>query len=361
MKWLEIDLGAIRNNISIIKKKIGWPKVKLMAVVKANAYGHGLIEVARICQKEKVDYLAVASVDEGLKLRNNKLKLPILVMGYIDKEQIKEAVKSNLSLSIYDLEEAGEIKKVCLKLKRQVKVHLKLDSGMHRLGFAPQDFIKALRDLLNDDCFIVEYFYSHFADIQNKNYSNQQIKILEEVLREINKENNYQPKVHFSRSASLNWSKTHYDMVRPGLAIYGLEKSLPELKSALSFKAKIVQVKEIQKGDFVGYCLTFKALKNMKIATIGVGYADGYGRNLSNKGEVLIKGVRCPVIGRVCMNLTIVDVSKVDNPKMGDEVVLIGKSHKEEISAFRLAETIDTIPYEIVSRIPAEIPKIYKK
>lgn len=358
-RWLEIDLSAIKNNIAIIKKNISWPKVKLMPVVKANAYGHGLLEIAKICQKEKVDYLAVATFDEAMILRRNNIKLPILIIGFIDKDQIEEAIKNNITLSIYDLKEAEAIKKACRKLRKKAKIHLKLDTGMHRLGFLPKDFVPAYKKLLRDECFEIEYIYSHFADVTNSDYRNFQLQVLNDTLAKIRKENLPVPKIHFCRSDALTDKTTYFDMIRPGLAIYGLSK-IKGLKPALTFKTKIAQIKNIKKGDCVGYSLTFRAPKDMRIATIAVGYADGYGRNLSNRGEVLIKGVRCPVIGRVCMNLTIINISKLSEPQIGDEVVLIGKSGKEEMSAFEVAKKIDTIPYEIVSRIPAEIPRIYK-
>ena len=356
--WVEIDLNAIRYNIKTIKKLIDWPKIKLMPVVKANAYGHGAIEISKILQLEKVDYLAVATFNEAMQLRNNKIKLPILIIGYIDKSEIEEAIKNNITLSIYDLKEAVEIKKICQKLNKKAKVHLKLDSGMHRLGFMPEDFIYAYKKLLKDDCLEIEYIYSHFADVANSDYRNYQMKVLSDILNDIEKEKLLRPKIHFSRSDALTDKETFFDMVRPGLATYGITP-IKGLKPALSFKTKIVQIKNIKKGDYVGYSLTFRAPRDMKIATIAVGYADGYGRNLSNRGRVIVAGKRCPVIGRVCMNLTIIDVSKLSNIKIGDEVVLIGKSGKEEMTAFELAQKIDTIPYEIVARIPAEIPRIY--
>lgn len=357
-RWLEIDLRAIKHNIDVIKKEISWPKVKLMPVVKANAYGHGAVEVAKVCEKEKVDFLAVATFDEAIELRKNSIKTPILIIGYTDKDEIEEAIKNNITLSVYDLEMASEITKIAKKLNKKANIHLKLDSGMHRLGFLPEDFIGVYKNLANEKSLKIDFLYTHFADIKNDDFTNKQLKVLDGILQEIEKEKLPRLKVHVSRSEGLDIPKTYYDMVRPGLAIYGLS-SLKGLESALTFKTKIAQVKGIKKGEFVGYSLTYKAPKDMKIATIVVGYSDGYGRNLSNKGEVILNGTKCPVIGRVCMNFTIINVDKVKNPKIGGEVILIGKIGNIEVSAIDLAKKINTIPYEIVSRIPAEIPRIY--
>ncbi len=360
-KWLEIDLGAIANNIALIKKEIDHPNVKLMAVVKANAYGHGSIKVAKICELVTVDYLAVATFDEARLLRKNNITLPILIIGYIDKENIEEAIQNNITLSLYCIEAGEAIIKATEKLNQKAKVHLKIDTGMHRLGFLPENFVKHYQEIIKSDFIEVEYIYSHFADFHNEDYSQEQITILKELVGEIKAKNLPVPKVHFSRSESLIDSAVDFEMVRPGLALYGLCDNIPGLKPALTFKTKIAQVKNIKEGDCVGYCLTYKAEKPMKIATIACGYADGYGRNFSNKGEVIIRGKKCPVIGRVCMNLTIVDVSEVSDVKMGDEVILIGKDNGVEITASELAQKIDSIPYEIVARIPADIPRIYKK
>jgi len=359
-RWLEIDLGAIKHNIEVIKNKIAWPKVKLMPVVKANAYGHGAIEVAKVLEKEKVDFLAVATFDEAVELRKNNIKTPILIIGYIDKDEIEEAIKNTISMSVYDLEMTRKISQAAKKINIKANIHLKLDSGMHRLGFMPEDFICAYKKLSNEKFLMIDYLYTHFADITNTVFTSKQLKVLDNILEQIKKEKLPSLKVHISRSEGLDIPKTYYDIVRPGLAIYGLS-NLKGLEPALTFKTKIGQVKNIKKGDFVGYSLTYKALKDMKIATIAVGYSDGYGRNLSNKGEVIVNGTKCPVIGRVCMNLTIINVDKVKNPKIGDEVILIGKSGREGITAIDLAKKINTIPYEIVSRIPKEIPRIFKK
>ena len=358
--WLDIDLKAIRHNIRIIKKEIAWPKVKFMAVVKSNAYGHGIVEVSKVCQVEKVDYLAVATPEEALNLRSNKIVLPILILGYVDKENLASLIKQNITLSVYDRQMISKISRICRKIDRKVKVHLKLDTGMHRLGFLPDDFVKIYKEILKNKWFEVEYLYSHFADIKNKSYIKEQLKVLNQVLEKLRIQKLPIPKIHFCRSDALNDEKTFFDMIRPGLALYGLSHSILNLKPALSFKTRIVQVKRIKKGDYIGYCLSYKAPTYMTIATIAIGYADGYSRDLSNCGEVLIRGKRCSVIGQVCMNLAIVDVGAVKNPQVGDLVVLIGRSGQKEITVEELALKTGTITYEIVSRIPAEIPRIYK-
>ena len=329
-----------------------------MPVVKANAYGHGAISIAKVLEYEKVDFLAVATFEEAMELRKNKIKTPILIIGYIDSEDIYEAIKNNITMSVYDLEMAEKISKTAKNLGKKADIHLKLDTGMHRLGFMPDEFIEAYKKLSKNKNLKIDYLYSHFADINNIDFRKKQLDVLDGILKEIEKDKLPKLAVHISRSEGLDIKETYYNMVRPGLALYGLS-NLEGLKPALTFKTKIAQVKNIKKGEFVGYSLTYKAKKDMKIATIAVGYSDGYGRNLSNKGEVIVNGKKCSVIGRVCMNLTIIDVSRVSKIKIGDEVILIGKGGSQEISAIDLAKKINTIPYEIVARIPKEIPRIY--
>ena len=354
-KWLEIDLEAIAKNIALIKKEIAWPKVKLMVIVKANAYGHGLVEVAKRAVKEKIDYFGVATVSEALELRKNHLKTPILVIGPVAEEEIREAIKHRVSLSLYNIEILKKIETCTQKLKSPVLVHLKIDTGMHRLGFPPEDLYQTLPEIICNPYIKIEYLYSHFAEVKNKNYAQKQLKILSDFLDKIG---TFNIPVHFSRSLTLKQKETHFEMFRTGLAIYGLE-DFPGFKPALSFKTRIAQIKNLKKGDYVGYGLTFKANQPMKIAILGVGYADGLDRKFSNCGEILVAGIRCPIIGRVCMNMTMINVRRVRNCKVGDEAVLIGKSGREEITASDLAQNIDTIAYEIVSRIPTEIPRIY--
>lgn len=359
-RWLEIDLSAIVHNIQVIKKEISWPKVKLMPVIKANAYGHGLVEIGKICQKEKVDFIAVATFDEAMSLRNNGINLSILIIGYTDKDEIEPAILNNITLSIYDINQANDVIKIAKNLNKVANIHLKLDTGMHRLGFLPEDFLEVYRKLIKDKNLKIEYIYSHFAEVGNDSFRTKQLKVLKNILNEIKKSQLSVPKVHIARSESITMKDTHFSMIRPGLALYGLAK-ISNLKAALTFKTKIAQVKKIKKGDYVGYGLTFRAPKDMQIATIAVGYADGYSRNLSNIGEVLVNGRKCRIIGRICMNLTIIDVSQVKEIKIGNVVTLIGKDGTQEITVESLAKKIKTIPYEVVARISSDVPRIYKR
>lgn len=359
--WSEINLEAIRNNLRQIKRTIG-SKIKIMAVIKANAYGHGLISVAEVCQQEKVSYLAVANLDEALKLRQAKISLPILILGYVPEEDFANALRNKITLTLYDFGMAKKLEQVAKSLGRTTSVHIKIDTGMHRLGIFPEDAVKFFTEIKKFPAIKIEGIYSHFADASNKIYSLEQIKKFKDVLQKLEKAGFSLPIIHMANSqAGLTLPQAHFDMVRVGLAIYGLNENLKFRQSALSLKSKIAQIKTVEKGKYIGYCMTYKTKKPAKLATIAIGYADGYSRSLSNIGEVLVHGKRCPVRGRICMNQTIIDVSEIANVKIGDEVVLIGRQGPEEITVNEVAQKINTIPYEIVSRIPSSLPRIYKR
>ncbi|PIP21872.1 MAG: alanine racemase [Candidatus Nealsonbacteria bacterium CG23_combo_of_CG06-09_8_20_14_all_40_13] len=361
LNWVEINLKAIEHNIAKLKQKIG-SAVKFGAVVKANAYGHGLVKVGQTAWNCGADYLMVASLDEALTLRGNRIQCPILVMGYVDIDKLKLAADYDVTLSLYNVSYARGASRYLARQNRSVKCHVKVDTGMNRMGEMEKEAVLLLRQAVTLSALKIEGIYSHLADASNSVYSQKQLVNFQNLLFQLQKEGIERPTlVHFANSAAtLKLPTTYFDMVRCGIAIYGLAPDWQGQKAALSFKTKIMQVKQLSKDALVGYGSTYKTKKPTKIAILGVGYADGFARDLSNLGEVLIEGKRCQVIGRVCMNQTIVLVPDDIFPQSGDEAVLIGRQGKDELTVFEIAEKLDTIPHEIVARIPSSVPRVYK-
>ena len=355
--YVLINRSALKNNVSVLRNIVG-PDVKIMSVIKANAYGHGLVETARILQEAGSDWFGVIDLAEATQLRKEGITRPILVMGATPEEDFDLAQQQSVSLTI-----PGQIN--FEKVTGLPKIHLKIDTGMTRLGIFPNDTLDYIGRLL-DRGFSIEGIFSHFANASDAVYSSNQLKKFQDLVQKINAAA-LKPIFHIANSAAtLTRNDTHLDLVRTGIATYGLSpfSHMPSfgvgaLQPVLSFHTKIVHVKNISQGTYVGYGCTFKAEKDMKIAVIGVGYAEGFDRGLSNIGEVLIHGKRCRVLGRVCMNQTIVDISNLSKCNVGDEVTLIGKQGDEEITSDEVASKIGTINYEVVTRIPTHIPRLY--
>ncbi len=390
---VEVDLSKIKQNIKNLKYLIR-PETKTMVVVKSNAYGHGIIQVAKTAIEAGANWLGVVNIGEGLRLREAGTRVPILVLGYPGFSQIQHAAQKGIAIPILSIEQAERL--ASYKLSYPLVVHLKVETGINRLGLQKNEIIKAYNLLKLNKQIVIEGLYSHFASVEeeNINYSQKQIKNFGEVLKELKKKKINIPLKHFSAtSAVMILSEAQYDMVRLGIGVYGLwpsegvkktflkSKNADEnfLQPALSYKTQIVQLKDVKRGDVIGYGCTYRAKKNMTIAVLPVGYYEGIDRLLSNPsplgknykgGEVLIKGQRCQIIGRVCMNMIIADVSKLSKISVGDEVVIIGKQtvttpvrsgpRSESIGADEIAKKIKTINYEIVSRIPEHITRIYK-
>lgn len=369
--WIEIDTEAVINNLRIFRKLVG-PKVKISAVVKSNAYGHGLVDFSKIIEDSKLaDFLAVDSIVEGLKLRRNGIKLPILVLGYVLPEMIESAVENNISIGVSDMEFLREILKV--NFSKPIKIHLKVDTGMYRLGFFENEIEKVLEVLKNNkDKIIVEGLFTHFAAAKNPNfphYTKNQIEIFKKWKSALNKAG-IEPICHAGATAgAIGYSEARFDMVRIGIGLYGLwpseevkkrfEKKLL-LKPALEWKTVVATVKKIKKGEGVGYDLTEKVSRGSVLALCPIGYWHGFRRALSGKSEVLIHGKRAKVLGRVSMGMIVVDVTDISKVKTGDEVVLIGKQKKEEITAHEMGKLAGTINYEIITGINPLIKKFYK-
>jgi len=362
LKYLKIDLGNIRHNIDQIKSRID-SEIGLMAIVKSNAYGHGALEISKAIS-DRVNFFGVDDFNEASELREGGVEKPILILGAFERDNLEEISKLGISVSIYSKESL----KIAIESKLFLKIQLKIDTGMHRLGIKPSQAEYFAKKIADSDRLIFEGLWSHFADsgsVKNDSYSKKQIKLFDGVVKNLD-DLNINPKyIHLSNSSGLiRFKSAWHNLVRSGVMIYGLsslEENLNlDLRPALEFKSKIVQVRKLDKGEPIGYGLTNRLTKKGKIAVIPVGYKDGYPRQLSNKGEVLIAGRRCLVVGKICMRMMMVNVSKLDKVGVGDEVVLIGGQLSDRIRTDKLAEKIDTNKHEIISRLDSQLIRIYE-
>ncbi len=368
--WIEIDLDAIAQNVKNIKQLIG-EKIELMAVVKGNAYGHGILDVSSVVLNNGATRLAVARLEEGIFLRKAGITVPILILGLTLKQQAELLVSYNITPTVCEYEMIEKLSESAIKEDKVVKVHLKVDTGMGRIGIFSHDilrFIKRIRALRNVE---IEGIFTHFsvADEKDKTYTEKQFRKFMGVLTALEKEGIRIPIKHLGNSATLlDLPHMWLDLVRPGISIYGLYPSTEVQKTiklipAHSFKTRIVFLKELSMGESIGYGRTYTTnQRRTKVASLPVGYADGYNRLLSNQGEVLVRGRRFPIIGRICMDQTMIDVTNLPQVEIGDEVVLWGRQGQEEITVEEIAEKIGTINYEIVHMPDKKrVPKLFIK
>ena len=358
-----IDLTAVDHNIQQIRNKINGKKI--MAIVKANAYGHGIQEITERLVKNGVEYIGVGFLEEAIFLRQNEIEAPILVMGGILGYQLKKFIQNDIDITVSSLELARHINEELHHQK--AKVHLKIDTGMERIGVTHTfavEFVKRVSQMKNLE---IVGLYSHFAtaDERDKSFANTQLERFEAILHELSKSGIEIPLKHMANSGAVADIKgTTFDMVRPGITVYGMYPSTNisadmNLKPVLSLKSKVVFIKRVPAHTGISYGLTYSTPKDSNIVTVPIGYGDGYSRLLSNKGDVLIRGKRYPVVGAVCMDQLMVNVGD-DTVQIGDEVVLIGQMEQEKISAQDVAAKIGTIPYEITCTINARVPRFYK-
>ncbi len=360
--WAEINLGNLSYNFAKVKKLLS-PRVKVMVCVKADAYGHGLIPVSERLQQEGADYLSVASIDEGIKLREAGIKLPILVLGMILKKDIQPLLKYGLTQTVCDQGLAASLNDSARKINKKVNIHIKVDTGMGRLGVLHKDaasFVKKIKKLK----FInIEGIFTHLslADI-NREFSLYQINSFNSLIKKLKKDRINIPMVHAANSLGvISYKESQFNMVRPGLIIYGLypQDGLGiRLKPVLSLKTRVVYSKRVPAGYGISYGYTYVTNKETTVVNLPIGYGDGYPRNLSNLAQVLIKGRRFKISGRICMDQIMVDVGDLAL-KLGEEVVLIGAQGKDKITAEELAMLSATIPYEIVCGLGSRIPRAY--
>ncbi|MFA6534134.1 MAG: alanine racemase [Patescibacteria group bacterium] len=367
--WLEISTSNLRHNLRQFRGILG-RKVLLAPAVKSNAYGHGMVLVAKVIQRE-VDWLSVVNLDEALELRKNGIKKPILVLSYYFGD-LGLAVKNNISLVVYSLASARAINAAAKKINKTAKIHFKYDTGTSRLGVVGEsEALKTIKEIKKYRNIEIEGVFSHFAaSEENQKFTDLQIKRFNSFVAKLEKAGINILLKHFACSAAaLVRPDSRFNLIRLGIGLYGLWPSAAakkltlkiypkfSLRPVLAWKTRVIAVKYVGKGACIGYGCTYKPARPTKLAILPVGYFEGYDRHLSNKGEVLINGVRCPVRGRVSMNLTIVEVTKAGPVPVGAEAVLIGRQGKLEITAEDLAEKIGTINYEIVARINPLLPR----
>jgi alanine racemase len=365
--WVEVNLDAIAQNIKNIKKLIG-EKKELMAVVKGNAYGHDILEVSPVVLENGATRLAVARLEEAIFLRKAGITVPILVLGLTLKQQAEFLVSYDITPAVCEFEMIEKLSESAVQMNKMTKIHLKVDTGMGRIGIFPYDvlrFIKRIKALKNVE---IEGIFTHFsvADEKDKFYTEEQFRKFIEILTILEKEGIKIPIKHVGNSATLlDLPHMWLDMVRPGIAIYGLYPSKEVKKTinlipAQQFKTKIVFIKELPRGESISYGRTYITKRRMRVASLPVGYADGYNRLLSNQGEVLVRGQRVPIIGRVCMDQCVIDVTNLTQVEIGDEVVLWGRQGEEMITVEEIAQKIRTINYEIVHMPDKKrVPKLF--
>lgn len=367
--WAEIDLKAIEHNIDEIRNLVGQEK-KIMAIVKANAYGHGALEVSRTCLSKGVDSFAVATLEEAYQLRKSGIDCPILVLGWSLVEDYAQAIEHDIDLTIFDLEEAKLLNEKAKEMGRKARYHLKVDTGMGRIGLvARQENVSVAEKILSLPYLEIEGIYTHFskADEKDKTYSYQQLKRFLNFIDQVEKvSGKIIPLKHAANSAAIiDMPESHLDMVRAGIILYGLKPSNEvnltkiNLEPAFNLKAKISRVEQFPPQTKISYGGKFITKEETIIVTLPIGYADGYTRRLSNKGEVLIRDVKCPIVGTICMDQLMVDATKVPQVKKGEEVILLGKGNNNYISADELAVKMETINYEVLTMLSERIPRKY--
>ncbi len=364
--YMQVDLDAIYDNVCSLKNTLD-KNVKFLGVVKGDGYSHGIVPVTKTVLSAGADYLAVAIPEEGQEIRNAGIDASILVLGLCLKQSFPIAVEYDLTLAVCEKNNILQLQECAKQMGRKVKVHIKVDSGMSRIGVRnDQELNEVLDTIALCDNIVLEGVFTHFAtaDEADKTSTYKQIEKFEHMLSII-KSRGLKLIVHAANSAAtLDYKQTHYDMVRPGICTYGYYPSESvsrevKLKTAFEWKTKIAYIKQIEKGDAVGYGFNYKAEDTRKIATLPVGYADGYKRSIGNVGYVLIRGQKAPVVGRVCMDQCMVDVTTIKDVCVGDDVVLIGKSGKESITIEQMADWLGEVKYEMLAIITKRVPRVY--
>ena len=372
LKWVELDRSAPDWNLHQLKACSGKPDILFCAVVKSNAYGHGAETFTRILPS--ADWLAVNSLDEGLELRELGIEKPVLLLGHVLLERLQEALDADLRLTVYNFETIDVLEKL-IPPSARCRVHVKIETGTGRQGILPEDVPAFLRRCCQIQGIEVEGFSTHFANIEdtlNHSYAEEQLQLFERVLASVESSGISPRLIHTAcTAATILFPETHFNMLRSGIGLYGLwpsretylsarsgELSVPDLRPVLTWKTRIVQIKDLPEGSYVGYGCTYRTSRRTRLGVLPVGYADGYDRKCGNRAHVLVMGKRAPVLGRVCMNLVMVDLTDIPEAGLEDQVVLLGSDRGERISAEMMAEWVGTINYEIVTRISPFLPRI---
>ena len=370
--WTEISLNAVEHNYNLIKNKAA--NAKICCVVKADGYGHGAVKLAKEYQRLGADFLAVSNIDEGRELRENGVTMPILILGYTPVSSALDLVKNNISQAVYSLEYAKGLSENCPR-GQKIKMHLKIDTGMSRIGFMCQEFprdnysIEEIKQTCALENLQLEGMFTHFCvsdeDEEGREFTQLQFKNFSFVRKKLEEAGITPPVVHCSNSGAIeDYPETYCDMVRAGIILYGLSPSSKlagrlDLVPAMTLKTSVAYVKELLPGAAISYGRTFIADKKMTVATVPIGYADGYIREYAKGGFMTVNGKKAPIVGRVCMDQTMLDVTDIPDVKIGDEVVVFGDGANGGPTADTLAKSADTINYEVVCLVSKRVPRIF--
>ena len=374
--WAEISLNAIEHNYNVIRDKVA-DDTKVCCVIKADGYGHGAVELSQIYEKLGADFFAVSNIDEGIEIRKSGSKLPIVILGYTPVSEAKNLAAYNISQAVFSLEYAKELSEKCVEEDCICKMHIKVDSGMSRIGFMCQEFPRdeySIEEICEACCLPnleVEGLFTHFCvsdeDAEGREFTNKQYENFIHVRDSLKKRGVDISVVHCSNSGAIeDYPETCCDMVRAGIILYGLAPSSKladrlDLVPAMTLKTVVAFVKEVQKGATISYGRTFTADRKMKIATVPIGYADGFIRQNAKDGYMMVNGKKAKIVGRICMDQTMLDVTNIEDVKTGDEVVVFGTGENGEPTADSLAENTGTINYETVCLVGKRVPRIYIK
>jgi alanine racemase len=363
--WVEVDLDNYINNLNEVRRLVG-PGVKILQAVKADAYGHGAIEISNVALKNGISELGVANADEGVQLRVSGITAPIIILSPSTDAEINEIIKYDLKPSVSDLNFARAFQEQCGKANLKRKIQIEVDTGMGRGGTMPQEALAMIQEIRKFPSIEIEGIFTHLSSSEEMiDYNDLQWKLFKGLLGELEKNHIFIPIKHMSNSGSiLNFPRFNLDMVRPGIMTYGIypseeTKAKATLLPVMSFKTRIVLIKEFPKGYSIGYGRSYTTPRPTKVATIPVGYGDGYGIILSNRGEVLVRGKRAPIVGRISMDMCTVDVTDVEGCQVEDEVVMLGKQRGEYISANEIAEKVHTISYDILCALGKRAPRVF--
>lgn len=374
--WAEISLNAIEHNYNVIRNKVA-DDTKVCCVIKADGYGHGAVELSQVYEKLGADFFAVSNIDEGIEIRKSGSKLPIVILGYTPVSEAENFAEYDISQAVFSLEYAKELSEKCVEEDCICKMHIKVDSGMSRIGFMCQEFPRdeySIEEICEACCLPnleVEGLFTHFCvsdeDAEGREFTNKQYENFIHVRDSLKKRGVDISVVHCSNSGAIeDYPETCCDMVRAGIILYGLAPSSKladrlDLVPAMTLKTVVAFVKEVQKGATISYGRTFTADRKMKIATVPIGYADGFIRQNAKDGYMMVNGKKAKIVGRICMDQTMLDVTDIEDVKTGDEVVVFGTGENGEPTADSLAENTGTINYETVCLVGKRVPRIYIK
>ncbi len=373
VQWVEISRQAFLNNVLEFRKRLG--QTELMAVIKGNAYGHGLLEVAGLAAESGIKWFGVHSLEEGLALRQAGFKQKILILGYVPLAQSSQLIEAELRTTVYNLQTIKALSAASRQQRKPVFIHLKVETGTNRQGLPASKLVNFLNLIKKSPGLILEGLSSHFANIEDTTddyYPKYQLEKFLEVANWLEEQGLKVPVKHMACSAAaILYPETYFNLARVGIGLYGLWPSKEtlvscrlrgkeplKLKPILSWRSRIAQIKTVSRGAYIGYGCTYRTTRSTKLAIIPVGYYDGYDRSLSNSAYVLIKGRRAQIRGRVCMDFIMADVTDIPGVQLEDQVTLIGTEGKEKISADQLANLAGTINYEIVTRINPLVPRL---